>query len=146
MFVSPLFFASGKPAAGIISRVVYAPICHQDPARSFHCCGHPLSVCERCASIYVAFTLAIVFLPLLLRSGKLGDFSFKRFLLFLLPMVLDYGLDVLGTWQNAPLSRSVSGGIAGIGLALFVLPGWLEAWVQLRGGSDNYQKQEVSNG
>lgn len=43
-------------------------------------------------------------------------------------MLLDYVLDVLGMWNNGAISRSVSGSIAGAGLALFTIPAWMEAW------------------
>jgi hypothetical protein len=45
-------------------------------------------------------------------------------------MVLDYALDVLGVWSNGAMSRTISGAIAGSGLAVFTVPAWMELWTQ----------------
>src|SRR5262249_37468155 len=38
---------------------IFARICHQAPARSWHLSGNALPVCIRCTSIYFAFTVSL---------------------------------------------------------------------------------------
>ncbi len=38
---------------------LFAIVCHQDPARSWHILGHSLPVCIRCVSIYFAFCASL---------------------------------------------------------------------------------------
>lgn len=87
-----------------------------------------MSVCQRCSSIYAAFTLTVLFFPLLRYTRFFHSLALPRLAIFILPMLLDYLLDVAGAWNNSPVSRAISGGIAGAGLACFVVPAWMELW------------------
>jgi len=52
----------GAPFTGWHSLYAFfARICHQDPQRSWFLFGRQLPVCIRCASIYFAFTVSLVF-------------------------------------------------------------------------------------
>jgi uncharacterized membrane protein len=123
------------PAVKLFLRLIYAPVCHQETGRSFLLFGFPLSVCSRCASIYAAFTLVTVmqFLP-----GRKQSFAPLRVLsskgitvLFLLPMLFDFGLNVPGIVTSTMLSRTITGIIAGAGLSFFTVPAWIEAWDEI---------------
>jgi hypothetical protein len=48
--------------------------------------------------------------------------SQRTFLIALAPLCLDYGLDVLGIFQNSLASRSITGFLVGAVLALFLMP------------------------
>ncbi len=132
LFVAPVSHAAGHDETAVLTRLFYAPICHQDTARSFWLWNWPLSVCHRCSGIYAAFTVTLLLLPLMRRTRLFDSFSLPRLAIFILPLLLDYMLDVLGVWQNSPSSRAISGIAAGAGLALFTLPAWMEFWTAWR--------------
>lgn len=117
-----LFFA--------IDRLFFSPICHQDAARSFVLSGKLLPVCQRCFGIYFSFWLVVLVYPLFFRK-KSKDVSFPLLIVFLLPMVLDYGCDVAGIWKNDAYSRGISGAIAGVGLGLMIPRAWIQACTQV---------------
>jgi uncharacterized membrane protein len=91
---------------------LFAGICHQDAARSWHIANEPLAACIRCSSIYFAFT-ASLWLGLKTNVNRLRfsilflliEFAFARF-------VIDHAL-----------LRSVSGVLVGISAAPFVKQG-----------------------
>ncbi|MBL0176168.1 MAG: DUF2085 domain-containing protein [Ignavibacteria bacterium] len=116
---APLFAATGHPLAAAASRLLYAPLCHQDAARSFAILGVPLSVCHRCEAVYIAFTVTVLasFLPARARA-----LSLPMLTLLLLPMLLDVAFDMLGLRTNTDVTRVATGALAGIGLALFIVP------------------------
>jgi uncharacterized membrane protein len=108
------------PAAAALARKFYEPVCHQDPERSFRLFGIPLSVCQRCSSIYVLFAAVVAIWPVLpqVRQGRTMPGSYCA--LFLAPMLLDYSLDVAGIFSNSGVTRAVSGAMAGTGLGIYV--------------------------
>lgn len=128
IFLSPFLHHLGSDTAAIFGRVFYTPICHQDEARSFFLFGWPLSVCHRCASIYVAFTVVVLLFPVIRRARIFHSLALPGLAVFIVPMILDYVFDVLGIWSNSALSRGISGMIAGAGLAVFTVPAWMELW------------------
>ena len=132
LFAAPAAHAGGHDETAILTRFFYAPICHQDTARSFWIWHWPLSVCHRCSGIYVSFTFMLLLFPALRRNRLFVSFSLPRLAIFIFPLLLDYVLDVLGVWQNSPSSRAISGMAAGAGLALFTVPAWMEFWTAWR--------------
>jgi len=128
ILLPPALMSLRQPEAAVLLRRLFAPVCHQEAARSFLIAGHPLAVCHRCTAVYLAFAAVAVGFSLLSLPGLLREMSLPRLALFLLPMAVDAGFDLLGWWSNSALSRSVSGGCAGAGLACFVIPAWIEAW------------------
>lgn len=142
LFAAPFAHAGGHDQAAILSRLFFSPVCHQDAARSFLLWDWPLNVCHRCTGIYIAFTLTLFVFPWLRRSGIFDSFSLPRLAIFIVPLLLDYLLDVAGVWHNSPSSRAISGIVAGTGLALFTLPAWMEFWTAWRNRS-SLQTREV---
>ena len=134
LFAAPAAHVSGWDAGAMLGRLAYSPVCHQDPARSLLLWDWPLSACHRCAAIYVAFTVTVLLFPLFRRRPMFRSFSVRRLAIFMLPLLLDYALDVAGAWQNSGVSRSLTGFAAGAGLALFTVPAWMEAWSFRRRG------------
>ncbi len=141
ILASPILVHADRPVAGIGARLVYSQVCHQDAARSHRLFGFPLGVCNRCSGIYFAFTATVLVFPLLRRTRTAASFSVRRSAIFILPMFLDYMLDVAGVWSNFPLSRTLSGAVGGIGLALFTVPAWMEAWKQLFVRDEQIQRE-----
>jgi uncharacterized membrane protein len=143
LFAAPMTHACGRDDVALLSRLLYSPVCHQDVSRSFHVDAWPMNVCHRCTGIYLAFTGVLLLFPLLRRLRVFRAFSFPMLLLFLLPMLLDYMLDVAGIWQNSAFSRVSSGILIGGGLALFTVPAWMELWTSRRNRSFK-ESREVS--
>src|SRR5437867_2812379 len=57
-WISPLATAAGHPLIGQLLFMVYAPLCHQLPERSFFVWGHQVAFCHRCAAMYSSIALA----------------------------------------------------------------------------------------
>ncbi len=140
-FAAPLLHGAGYDEVAIFGRLFYAPVCHQDAARSFALFGWPLSVCHRCSAIYLSFTAVLLMYPFLRRRPFFVSLPLSRLAIFILPMLLDYVLDVFGLWNNSALSRAVSGSIAGAGLALFTVPAWMEVWTLRKRHHDEDHKE-----
>lgn len=132
IFSASIAHLGGWDGLAFASRLFYSPICHQDTARSFMLGGWPLNTCHRCSGIYLSFTAMLLILPLFRRRLMRHSISARRLAIFVLPLLLDYALDVLGVWRNSALSRLLSGAAAGAGLALVILPAWMEVWTARR--------------
>lgn len=128
LFFAPAAHGAGWDVGAIVGRYFYSPVCHQDATRSFLLWDWPVSACHRCSGIYTGFTVTALLFPLLRRRRIFHSFSSRRLAIFMLPMLLDYALDVAGVWQNSGASRAFSGLAAGAGLALFTFPAWMQLW------------------
>jgi uncharacterized membrane protein len=126
IFVAPLLEARGHGAAGWALRRLFAPLCHQEPERSFYVAGHPLAVCARCAGIYVGFLACMILYPLA-RSLARTDAP-RRAWLFVasLPCVVDFLVNFVTPWHNTHASRAVTGAILGAAAVFYTLPGLVE--------------------
>lgn len=127
----PLLMHGGFYRIGVFVYTFFSPICHQDPHRSLSLFQFVLPVCERCSSIYFSFFILLLVYPLLHKLSILKNLKLATLVLFLLPMICDYVFDVLGFWKNFPASRMISGSIAGIGLALFIIPAWNQVFIEI---------------
>ncbi len=127
ILLPPLLDTAGAPQWGLLARSFFAPVCHQEEARSFHLMGHALAVCHRCAGAYFGFAAAVLCLPFRVVPSRLRRLGPAALALLLLPMALDVALDLLGWWSNTPVSRAATGLCAGAGLACFVTPAWIRA-------------------
>src|SRR5512136_3015774 len=59
--IAPWLASTGRGLGAAALYALFAPVCHQDPARSFAWCGHSWAVCHRCAGIYLGlFWAALV--------------------------------------------------------------------------------------
>lgn len=121
LILSPPFLVTHSySASAALIYLLFSPICHQLPERSFHFCGYPLAVCHRCAGIYFG-----LFLGMLLPIRKSMQFRFplsrRLFVLCIcMPMLLDVSLSSLGIWASTPLIRFATGLIFG-SLGVFLL-------------------------
>lgn len=100
---------------------VFAPVCHQLPARSPHIAEVPIAICDRCTGIYVGLIIGVV----TVEWGRglwtqMGTFGAYVFLGSLGPAGVDWVGDILGLWSNTPLSRSLTGLLFGVTAASFV--------------------------
>ncbi len=108
--------------AGLIY-LLFSPVCHQIPARSFIFAGHPMAVCHRCAGIYAGLFL-ISFIHRDNFSPLGSRVSYRIFVLCgSAPILLDAILPYAGIWTNTPFSRAATGFMFGAMVSALLVPG-----------------------
>ncbi len=123
---APILEAHGDRLIAPLFYALFAPVCHQNPARSFAVSGYPLAVCHRCSGIYLGLFLASL-IPLELR-GVLSS-SWRRTLWVfcgVTPLLLDVFLQITGLWTNTSLSRFLTGLVFGAMLSSLTIPAVVE--------------------
>ncbi len=94
---------------------LFDPLCHQLPERSFAIAGAQFALCHRCFGVAAGLAAGVWLAPALSRVVRPDDGRGLRTLaLAAIPMLIDWGLDVLGAWANTPASRMVTGVVFGI--------------------------------
>lgn len=141
--VAPLALASehGFLAATLYQAFSYA--CHQAPDRSFFIAGQPLAVCARCTGLYAGFALAAVVYPLLTSLRRTHPPERKWLFLAVGPLAIDFGLGVLGIWENTHTSRFLTGALFGAVVVFYVMPALAE--LSLRFGSRQSPRGQAGN-
>ncbi|MBI4605757.1 MAG: DUF2085 domain-containing protein [Planctomycetes bacterium] len=99
---------------------LFGLLCGQDPARSWVFAGEAFPLCARCAGIYAGLALATVLL-VALRPRPTRAFLGAHGLCLL--QIAPMGL---GLVPQGPALRAASGHAFALGLAAFLLAGWLE--------------------
>ncbi len=124
-----LSLAGGGPlTVGSLLYEFFQPVCHQIDSRSLHIFGAPLAVCTRCSGIYGAFLLGTLLFPLV-RSLKHAVLPSRWWLIgAMTPMLLDVAAGIAGLHEITPLTRIVTGTLAGFALPFFVIPAAIEAF------------------
>jgi uncharacterized membrane protein len=127
---APLFRWSGGSTSTIASILYqfFQPVCHQIDSRSVHLLGMPLAVCVRCSAIYGAFLLGTILYPVLRPLHSVALPSRWWLLGALMPMLLDVAAGIAGIHEITPLTRTVTGAVAGVTLPFFVIPVVMEAF------------------
>jgi uncharacterized membrane protein len=111
---------------GSISEFFYrffSTACHQLDDRSLHIDGHKLGVCSRCTLIYFGFLGGIILYPFIRRLGNLELPSLLFLLIGVLLMGTDVALDLLNVIKNTFITREITGGILGLILPFYIIPG-----------------------
>ncbi len=119
----PAYLAAyGQPLWAAWLHHCFAPLCHQIPSRSFTLYGHAVAVCARCMGVYGGLVLGILVYPCF-RTYQDRELPARKYLLFALaPTTIDFSLGLLGVVNNTHFSRLLTGIIAGVGLAFYLLP------------------------
>lgn len=105
-------------------------MCHQRPDRSFFIKGKQLPLCARCMGILIGYILGIVIAVI---TGCKHHFYF---LLCLLPMIIDGGIQHLFGIISNNLRRLFTGILGGIGIIYFFISlhlftvWWVTAFMQ----------------
>jgi len=119
IFLAPLL--AGKfPKLSATIYIIFSPTCHQLARRSFFVAGHKLAVCSRCLGIYTGALITGLFYALFRRS--VNGISAAAFILFLLPAAIDGSLQAFTVYESMNIIRFITGGLVGIGFAMFVYP------------------------
>ena len=111
LLLAPWLMATQRVLPALVLYRVFALVCHQQPERSFNWLSFPLLVCMRCTGIYFGFAVGwwlSVGLPAMPRRWLFAAF---------VPMVFDWTLGVTGIEANTPMSRTLTGALAGSAVA-----------------------------
>jgi uncharacterized membrane protein len=121
-WLSPLARAAGYERTGLFLFLLYTPLCHQLPERSFYVHGYQVAYCHRCAAMYTAILAAGLLFSTV--RHRIAPTPLRVGGLLLLPMLLDGGThlidDALGTGF-----RGGGDGIGSVNFALRMLTGLL---------------------
>ena len=101
----------------------YSSSCHQLDDRSLHIDGHKLGVCSRCTLIYSGFLLGVILYPFIRKTRNLDMPSLWFLFGAVALMGIDVGLDILNIVKNTFITREITGGIIGLVLPFFIIPG-----------------------
>jgi len=112
----------------------FSVACHQISARSYQFLGFPLAVCSRCVGIYLGVLVGLLTYPLVRPLGLRRPPARHWLFLAAVPIVVDFGGGFVGFWVNTFLSRTLTGGIAGIGAIFFFFPAVVDVVDDWRSG------------
>ena len=106
----------------------FSAVCHQMPERSFHIAETSLAVCHRCTGIYAGIPMAMATAFMIDLKDVFGKKTWGLVLFASLGIMgLDWGLSVVGLYENTLHSRVATGLLfgmaAGAYLAIVVRPG-----------------------
>ena len=126
--VAPVLAAKRHAAEAGLIYMIFAPICHQISARSFHLLGHPLAVCQRCSGIYFGILAASILFPAL--PGFAFDETQRRYWVLgaSAPLLLDFALSYSGIWGSTSLIRASSGFLFGAVITSVMVPA-ISEWI-----------------
>lgn len=100
-------------------KLIYSPVCHQIPERSFEINNLNFLVCIRCTGIYLGIFVTYFFL---LISNFEFNLSKKLFLFSVFVMAIDVLLYSTGVYNYNKIIAFLTGIFAGITLILFIFP------------------------
>ncbi|HEK86703.1 MAG: DUF2085 domain-containing protein [Candidatus Saccharicenans sp.] len=109
VFLAPLFY-NRQPTLSAFIYLLYSPLCHQQPSRSYFIFGHQLAVCSRCLGIYAGFFLSALIYPIWKR--KLTGWISSRPMLIIvsaIPMGIDFFSNLLGIASSPLWIKTISG-------------------------------------
>ncbi len=112
---APVLASKGHGFASALLYLLFAPVCHQKPDRSFSILGFPWACCHRCCGIYLG--MALTSLLLTARRPRATKIKVFWILLACVPISFDALFPFLGWWTNTATSRMLTGLIFGCMLA-----------------------------
>jgi uncharacterized membrane protein len=127
---APVVTHCGSSAAAVLY-LIFSPVCHQIPERSFALFGHPFAVCHRCSGIY----LGLLFGALI--ENKLVHRSPRTRRIWALsstaPLLLDFLLPLTGIWTGTWSIRFVTGLVFGM----------MAAWLVVEGAAELLEERDI---
>lgn len=100
----------------------FATVCHQMPDRTFHVDAVPLALCHRCLGVFAGLAVGAG-IGLLSRATRerAYDHAGGFIVAALIPLVLDWTLDVVGLIRNTTASRLATGALFGLLLGALLI-------------------------
>jgi uncharacterized membrane protein len=100
----------------------YSHFCHQLPERSLFLYGEQLPVCARDTAVYAALLATTLIYPLV-RALPTREIPSKWYLVvFLFPIALDGGTQLIGLRESTNMLRIITGAIAGSIVPFYLIP------------------------
>ena len=160
--LAPVLMDAGMELPAKAIYLVYRPLCHQRPERSYFSGGEQLvyskeelvdagvnvgllardignesvgwkvGFCERDVAIYGAIFVTGLVDALVRKQLKGWRMKLRYFALFLVPMAVDGLLQLVGLHESNWLLRSITGAIFGVGAVLFAYPYADEGFTDVR--------------
>ena len=100
----------------------FSHFCHQRPERSLFLFQKQLPVCARDTALYAAAFISSIGYPFFRRICTPTMPSLRYLALFLLPMAVDGGTQLLGLRESTNTLRVITGGIAGLAVPFYFIP------------------------
>ncbi len=122
IFLAPYLRSQGSSLSAF-AYLVFTPICHQIPSRSFHLFGEPLAVCARCLGIYFGALGGTGLYPLINGFSKLALPRARIFILVSVPIIIDAGGNFLHLWVSSHWIRFSTGFLWGLILPFYFIVG-----------------------
>jgi uncharacterized membrane protein len=114
IILAPVVAVSNIKPFSFLSSVLYffyQPVCHQLTERSFFINNIPMAVCVRCFAVYLGgWVLSIYYL----RSKKITLWPLKRYVVLLMPFLVDLIFEKLQLYADIDLVRFITGFLLGI--------------------------------
>jgi len=104
IILAPVLRDAG-PGVSAVFYACFAPVCHQDPDRSFALLGRPLAVCARCFGIYAGFLGGMILYSFRRGFETVRLPRTRNFVCLSIPIGLDAAANVLGLWNTPNLPR-----------------------------------------
>ena len=151
---APLLMHSGHTRAGRLVYLIYQPMCHQLPERSYFLFGqqvtyslqeldaagvppglalqerrhfignehfgYKIALCQRDVAIWGTILLAGLLFGLMRRRWR--PLPLRWYVLFLIPLALDGGTQLLGLRESNWMLRTISGALFGLGMVWLAYP------------------------
>jgi uncharacterized membrane protein len=133
MTLAAPFLRPRSPRFSALLYAVFAPLCHQDPARCFSLAGYPVAVCGRCLGIDLGFVLGALVYPFIRGFSRPHPPAVRSFFLASLPIVLDVAGNVSGLWSTPIGARFAVGLLWGSVLPAYFIAGVRELLGRLPG-------------
>ena len=132
---APIAHSSGHGSIGGILYQAFSYVCHQQPERSFFIAGLPFAVCARCTGLYAGFALTTLVYPLFTSLRETNTPERKWLFIAAAPLAIDFGLGLLGVWENTHWSRFFTGALLGSVVVFYVMPALVELSHHLKPGA-----------
>lgn len=108
----------------------YSSSCHQLESRSHFLGEFKYGVCSRCTAIYFGFLLGVIIYPFVRKLNNIDLPSLFWLFIGVVLMLLDVALDLLDIQKNSFVTREVTGGIIGVILPFFIIPGIIRVFYE----------------
>ena len=117
----PILRAVGWEHAAVWVRLVFHPLCHQDPARSFILFDSAMALCARCTGLYSGFLAGAAWL--LVRAVRRGSIPAppraRGLILAAVPSIIQWLLSAAGLAADHAKARAVTGAVLGFTVAFY---------------------------
>ena len=160
--LAPVLMDAGLTTPANIIYILYRPLCHQRPTRSYfiggpqvyyspeelaaggvdvgpfsrdignETLGWKVAFCERDVAIYSSIFVAGLVYGLIRRWLGKWRMRFRYFLIFLVPMGIDGTLQLFGFYESTWLMRTLTGVFFGVGAVVFAYPYAEEGFADVR--------------